>query len=354
MEQEKLVDIIVAARKELGMNQAEASLHCGFSETYLGMIERKRRLPGPRALLRIMTRLGIKEEVMREFLPSEFHNLYEASEPEYPRIREYLLAHAPSEELKKELLGASFTSVEGFICEFLFHYWSNALEDGLLPPEDWRHRTVKSMIDEVKNAGNGSPFKRMLEIFEEEELGPDGRPFSLLSLLKEWYYNKETNEVILKVSFDDFPGKERVYRLKPGSEGEGRPREAAWNTMEQVRRLTLQKGSFYELPAGLRELIYDQETFHSFQVREEELEYLKTVELRGTGGQPTKEGYLLELQRLRSREGASTEDALLLSKGANPRLLEILSKIVKADEKVQERIIKAIEPAVDAIIEASS
>ena len=296
MDQDKLAELIIEARNKLGMNQGEASLHCGFSETYLGMIERKRREPGPRALLRIMTRLGIKEQAMREFLPDEFHNLYEAAEPVYPRIRDYLRAHTSSEELRKELLGSSFSSVEGLVCEFLLDYWINALADDLLAQEDWRHRLAGAMIEEVKNAESGRTFIRMLEIFEDEERGPDGRVFSLLSILKDWSYERGMNEVILKISLDDSSENIRVYRLKPSDErvSEGLTR-TPWEAVEQLRERAMGDSGFYEFPGGLKELIYDQDTFHDFQVREEELEYLKKVELRGTGGEPNKEGYQLYL-----------------------------------------------------------
>jgi transcriptional regulator with XRE-family HTH domain len=205
MDQDKLTDIIVAARKRLGMNQGEASIHCGFSETYLGMIERKKRTPGPKALLRLMIGLKIDERVMREFLPPEF--------------------------------------------------------DEFLPP------------------------------------GPD--------------------------------------------------------EIEKVRKRALNDGSFSELPAGLQELIYDQETFHQFHVREEELEYMKSVQLMGMGGEPTKDGYLMELERFRQGGYPSREDSLQISRASHPQLFEVMGKILRADESVRERIIKAIEPVVDAIIEIS-
>lgn len=44
----------------------------------------------------------------------------------------------------------------------------------------------------------------------------------------------------------------------------------------------------------------------------------------------------------------------MLLKEANPQLFEILNKIMRTDENVRESIIKAIGPAVDAIIDASS
>jgi len=355
MDQDKLAEIIVEAREKLGMNQGEASLHCAFSETYLGMIERKRRIPGPRALLRIMTRLGIKEEAMREFLPPEFHNLYEASDPEYPRIREYLQTHTSSEGLKKELVGTSFSSIEGFICEFLFDYWDSALINDIIPREDWRYSLVRVMVDEVKNAESSRTFIRMLEMFEDEEQGPDGRTFSMLSLLKEWFYDKEKNEVILKISLDDKHGVERIYRLKPGDRREGRGRAASSREeIEQVRRQAMEDSGFYELSRGLRELIYDERTFQEFRVKEEELKYLKQVELRGTGGEPTKEGYLFELERLRRGQYPSTDDSLLLLKEKNPQLFELVNKIMVSDEDTRERVLKAIGPAVDVIIDAAT